>query len=186
MKRKIEEMVQEKADMIKLQRFTDPMKMLQTEVSQIQDNCGEFLWCIKNWEVQNEQFRNGIDKSICSVPFYSHRNGYKMRMMLQFNDVIFGPHFSFYLQILRGEFDNILQWPFRHEVQLDFMNQETDLPVSIKVLKAAENPDDERYKKPTKGENEGIEFGGFYIPSRNAAVTKGNQICIKATTKINP
>jgi len=188
MKRKIEEIVQEKADMSRLQRCKDPMKMLQTEVTQIWDNCGEFLWCIKNWEDQKERLRNGIDKSIYSAPFYSHRNGYKMRLLVEFNFSLFGSRFSLYLQILRGEFDNILLWPFRHEVKFDLMNQETVRPHLSWTLKAAENPDDDGWKKPTIEKNKAIYFNWFFLShvSGNTPVTKDNQICIKAEPKLNP
>jgi len=182
---KIEEMAQEKADMTKLQRCTGEMEMLQTEVTQIRDiqNRGEFLWCIGNWEDKWKQF-TGIDKFIYSDPFYSHRNGYKMRLQMKLTN----SHLSLQLQILRGEFDNILQWPFRHEIKLDLMNQETGLPHYSWTLKTAGNPNDERWKKPTTGENKGIWFYYFGLSylSSNTALTKGNQICFRVTPKINP
>ena len=98
-KTKIEEMSQEKADMTKLQRCTDEMKMLQRQVTQMQDNCGEFLWCIDNWEDKLVRCHKGIYKFICSDHFFSHRNGYKMRLWLEFDN----PHLYLDLQILRGK-----------------------------------------------------------------------------------
>jgi len=183
MKTKIEEMAKGMADMTKLQRCTGEMKMLQTEVTQIRDNCGEFLWCIDNWQYKIELGRKGINKIIYSNPFYSHRNGYRMRLRLEFgSDNLF-----LYLQILRCEFDSILQWPFRHEVEFELMNQETGRPHDSLTLNAAANTDDERWKKPTKEQNEGFLF--YYVImsylSSNPALFKGNQIT-RTITKINP
>jgi len=186
MKMKIEEISQEKADLTKLQRCTDEMEMLLAEVIQTRDiqNCGEFLWCIDNWKDKLERGRNGINKFICSDPFYSHRNGYKMRLRLGFGI----SSLYLYLQILRGEFDNILQWPFRHEVKFDLINQETGLPHSSRILKTTGNPNWDGWKKPTTGENEGIGFHFGYLPNlfRNTAVSKDNQILFSATPKISP
>ena len=181
----IKEMAIEKADIMELQRCTDELGMLQTEVTRIRDNCGEFLWCIGNWEDKRKRLWKGIDKFICSDPFYSHRNGYKMRLRVEF----YNSRLYLYLQILRGEFDNILQWPFWHEVKLDLMNQETGLHCTNWTLKAAGDPNDERRKKPITGENEGSGFYyGFDLPdlSLNPALLKGSQICIRAIPKINP
>jgi len=183
MKMDIKEIIQEKADMTK---FIDEMKILQTEVTRIRDiqNCGEFLWCIDNWEDKLERGRNGIDKFINSNPFYSHRNGYKMRLRLEFYNV----DLYLYLQILRGEFDNILKWPFMHEVEFDFLNQETGLPQFSKTLKAVEYANKDIWKKPRKKENDGLRFYVVHQSylSKNPAVSIGNQISFRVMTKINP
>jgi len=181
LKTKIEEMDLKNVDMAKL-RCQDPTKMLQTEVNQIQNNCGEFLWCIDNWENKLARSRNGIEISVFSDPFYSHRNGYKMCLRLEFGNV----NLFLDLQILRGEFDNNLQWPFQHEVIFDLLNQETGLPHVSRVVKARKDPRNYVWKKPTKEKNKGIWFyfvdlSDLYL---NAALSKGNQIWIRATTKI--
>ena len=190
MKREIEEMTQENADTTKLQQCKDPMKKLQMDVTQIQDSCGKFLWYIDNWEDKVERGRKRIEKSISSDPFYSHKNGYKLRLRLEFGVNLFGnDHFSLRLHILRGEFDNILQWPFRHEVKFDLLNQETGLPHSSWVLKATDNQNWNGWKMPSKEENEGIWFNWFiYLSDLQLypAVCQGNQICIKATPNITP
>jgi len=181
-------MSKEKADSIKMQRCEDAMKMLQTEVTQIRDNCCEFLWCIDNWQVKMEHARNGIDKSICSDPFYSHRNGYKMCMQLDFGVDLFGDaRLSLHLHILRSELDNILEWPFRHEITFELLNQETRLPHFSTIVKASDNPNSVKWKKPTKEKNPGIYFNWFISVSElssTAALCKDNQMCIKVSPKI--
>ena len=176
----------------KSQQNENTMKILENKLIQLQvnRNCGEFLWCIQNWNEKIDWARRGIDTFIYSDPFYSHRNGYKMRLLF-FPDgdgTGEGTHLSLYISIIQGEFDNILQWPFRHEVKFDLINQETGLPHSSRILKTTGNPNWDGWKKPTTGENEGIGFHFGYLPNlfRNTAVSKDNQILFSATPKISP
>jgi len=55
-----------------------------------------------------------------SPPFYSHAGGYKMCIVIFANGygVAKGTHLSLYIGIMRGEYDDQLQWPFKGKVTI--------------------------------------------------------------------
>ena len=67
----------------------------------------------------------GPNVSISSQQFYSSRYGYKMclRLFLQGRGRDCGHYLSLALMLMRGEYDNILSWPFPFQVKLSLINQ---------------------------------------------------------------
>ena len=62
--------------------------------------------------------------SYFSKPFYSHPGGYKMYVKISFVDFVYiGEYMSLFVYILRGEFDEELQWPFDGEVTIQLYNR---------------------------------------------------------------
>ena len=61
----------------------------------------------------------------CSPSFYSHVGGYKMRLVLNANGWGSGEgtHVGVGVKMMRGEFDDRLQWPFKGEVKVQLINQ---------------------------------------------------------------
>ena len=91
----------------------------------------------------------------CSPPFYSHPRGYKMGLKLYINGRNEGvnTHMSVYVRILQGEFDYLLDWPFRKTIY-------------VKVIDANDQAE------PHTGE---IKFDGEIIPSSGPQVKKGDK-----------
>ena len=60
-----------------------------------------------------------------SPPFYAHFEGYKMYLEIDANGYNEGEgtYVSVYISLMRGEFDDQLQWPFRGNVTIHFLNQ---------------------------------------------------------------
>ena len=63
----------------------------------------------------------------CSTPFYSAR-GYKMRLQVYANGHKkgTGTHVSVFVQIIQGEYDNILTWPYTGTVTFEIINCKGD------------------------------------------------------------
>ena len=63
-----------------------------------------------------------------SEPFYSHPGGYKMAIKIYPNGRGYrkGTHLSLYVDIIRGEFDDKLRWPFDGEVTVQAYNRTTE------------------------------------------------------------
>ena len=61
-------------------------------------------------------------------PFYSHIGGYRMCMSLDVNgsDECEGTHVSLYVNLMKGEYDNNLHWPFKGVVVVQLLNQRKD------------------------------------------------------------
>ena len=64
-----------------------------------------------------------------SPPFYSYIRGYKMCISVYANGCGAGEgtHLSVYLNMMRGEYDDNLEWPFRGEVTVQLLNQRNDV-----------------------------------------------------------
>ena len=63
-----------------------------------------------------------------SPPFYTHTHGYKLCIKVSANGLHDGKgtHVSIYLRIMRGEYDDDLQWPFQGCVSFQLLNQLED------------------------------------------------------------
>ena len=87
---------------------------------------GTFIWKIP--EVQRRRFeaRTGRTSSLYSAPFYTSRHGYKMclRLYMDGDGSGKGTHLSFFLTLMRGEYDALLTWPFRQTVTLILIDQD--------------------------------------------------------------
>jgi hypothetical protein len=86
---------------------------------------GTMIWKIPQFSQRKADAENGKYTSIFSLPFYSGKYGYKMCLHLYImgDGIGKGTHLSLFFVVMRGEFDNILQWPFTHKVTFKLINQ---------------------------------------------------------------
>ena len=63
-----------------------------------------------------------------SSPFYTHNRGYKFRLNVfpNGNGRGRGSHLSVYGQLMRGEYDNELEWPFEGDIRVELLNWRAD------------------------------------------------------------
>ena len=63
-----------------------------------------------------------------SSPFYTHNRGYKFRLQVypNGNGTGRGSHLSVYAQLMRGEYDNKLEWPFEGGIRVELLNWRED------------------------------------------------------------
>ena len=63
-----------------------------------------------------------------SSPFYTHNRGYKFRLQVYPNGhgKGRGSHLSVYAQLMRGEYDNELEWPFEGDIRVKLLNWTED------------------------------------------------------------
>ncbi|XP_033736048.1 TNF receptor-associated factor 3-like isoform X3 [Pecten maximus] len=87
----------------------------------IANHTGVFIWKLQNYSDKRKQTDHGIN----SPPFYSSCYGYKIcgRVYLNGDGLGQGTHLSFFVAIMKGEFDAVLPWPFRQRVTLTLMDQ---------------------------------------------------------------
>ena len=70
-----------------------------------------------------------LKKKACFyLPFYTHNRGYKFRLNVYPNgiDTGRGSHISVAAQLMRGEYDNELEWPFEGDIRVELLNWEAD------------------------------------------------------------
>ncbi|CAF3526378.1 unnamed protein product [Rotaria sp. Silwood1] len=81
------------------------------------------------WEVSNiSNLKNNVafdeQKSIYSSSFYSFPNGYKisLRLFLNGDTKARGTYMSLYFALMRGNYDNVLRWPFQFKVTFTLLS----------------------------------------------------------------
>jgi len=86
---------------------------------------GRYIWKIPEVARRSREARDGKTLSLYSAPFYTSRHGYRMclRLYLNGDGTGKGTHLSYFLTIMRGEFDALLQWPFQQVVRLALRSQ---------------------------------------------------------------
>ena len=124
---------------------------------------GVFTWKIDSYEKRKQDSIIGEPSSIYSTTFYVGRYGYKMRARVYLNGdgKARGSHLSFFITIMRGEFDNILKWPYAQKTTLMLLDQSGNKSHVVETFKP--NGATDCFKKPQTSMN--LSAGSiFFIP----------------------
>ena len=73
--------------------------------------------------------RKADSEEWCSEPFYTHPGGYKMCLRVDangYNMSVRGTHVSVFVNLMKGEYDDQLKWPFRGDITIQLLNQRRD------------------------------------------------------------
>ena len=94
-----------------------------------------------------------------SPAFYSHQGGYKMCLRVYTNGCtdVRGTHLSCYVYLMRGDYDDGLEWPFRGTIHIQILNQLKD--------------DQHHSEKITFSSRETKNFNSRVLPDRSMGVT---------------
>ena len=107
--------------------FQDNFQELSLLVQTLQATSynGQFVWKIPEVARRKDEAISGKTISLYSAPFYTSRFGYKLCLRLYMNGDGSGKgtHLSFFLTIMKGEYDALLQWPFNQMVTLMLLDQ---------------------------------------------------------------
>ena len=125
----------------KLQPLTDALVKTESAILQLQDGLSEvslllqtlqaasydgtFIWKIPEVTRRRQEARTGKTVSLYSAPFYTSRHGYKacLRLYMNGDGAGKGTHLSFFITLMRGEYDALLPWPLRQSVTLTLVDQ---------------------------------------------------------------
>ena len=104
--------------------FSELALMVQTLQATSYD--GSFIWKIPEIQRRRHEAKIGKTISLYSAPFYTSRQGYKacLRLYMDGDGCGKNTHLSFFLTLMKGEYDTLLQWPFRHTVTLTLLDQD--------------------------------------------------------------
>ena len=86
---------------------------------------GQFIWKIPDLKRRKEEAITSKTVSLYSAPFFTSRFGYKLCLRLYLDGDGSGrhTHISFFLTIMKGEYDALLPWPFSQMVTLTLFDQ---------------------------------------------------------------
>ena len=107
---------------------------------------GRIMTCLEQHKIDSDQWY--------SLPFYTHPQGYKMclRVDANGNGEGKGTHVSVSVYLMRGEFDDILKWPFRGHVVIQLCNQLRDKYHRGLTIDFSETTDPRIISRVTSGE----------------------------------
>ena len=85
---------------------------------------GTLIWKIRDYKRRKQDAVTGRTLSLYSQPFYTSRFGYKMcaRVYLNGDGMGKGTHMSLFFVIMKGDYDELLPWPFRQKVSLTLLD----------------------------------------------------------------
>uniref|UniRef100_A0A9L0S678 TNF receptor-associated factor n=1 Tax=Equus caballus TaxID=9796 RepID=A0A9L0S678_HORSE len=109
---------------------------------------GKLIWKVTDYKMKKREALEGHTVSIFSQPFYTSRCGYRLcaRAYLNGDGSGKGTHLSLYFVVMRGEFDSLLQWPFRQRVTLMLLDQSGKKNHIMETFKA--DPNSSSFKRP--------------------------------------
>ncbi|XP_063050662.1 TNF receptor-associated factor 1 [Engraulis encrasicolus] len=100
---------------------------LQLRVNALQEVSydGTFLWRVADINSKLQEAATGQRSNLYSPAFYTSRYGFKVRLRVYLNGdgVGKGTHISLFFVIMKGEYDALLNWPFRHKVTFFLIDQ---------------------------------------------------------------
>ncbi|XP_038601341.1 TNF receptor-associated factor 1-like [Tachyglossus aculeatus] len=95
------------------------------QFSELASYDGIYLWKITDFSRKCRESLCGRTTSLFSPVFYTARYGYKvcLRVYLNGDGTGKGTHISLFFVIMKGEYDSLLQWPFRNKVTFMLLDQ---------------------------------------------------------------
>ncbi|KAL4630031.1 TNF receptor-associated factor 1 isoform X1 [Arapaima gigas] len=86
---------------------------------------GTLLWKVCNLSQKMKEAASGRRNNHYSPAFYTARYGFKvcMRLYLNGDGVGKGTHISLFFVVMKGEYDALLSWPFKHKVTFFLLDQ---------------------------------------------------------------
>ena len=111
-------------DQRRKEQLEEEVFLLKTRISELVAD-GTLLWKIPDISRKRIEAIEKRITSICSPPFYTGRNGYKMciKAYLNGDGKGYNTHVSLYFIIMEGENDAVLKWPFDYKVSLILVDQ---------------------------------------------------------------
>ena len=114
--------------------------------------------------IENFKQKMELEKTT-GEPIYSEPHvikGYKMRLQVYLNGLFGqGKQLSLYFQLMKGRFDDCLDWPFTKTIEMTFLHPEKKA-THKGILKSTINPDDiHSFGKPYFDANESIGYTEF-------------------------
>ena len=119
-----EEIVKLRASLTELQRNFSELSRTLNLLRAITSYDGNFIWKVTEVDRSVELLRTGRVLSLQSIPFYTSRFGYKMCLEMCIDGSGTGQSLSLFINLVSGEFDALLKWPFHQRATLVLLDQE--------------------------------------------------------------
>ena len=116
-------MIATQASIAEINRIYD--EDISVDLQTLQASNGKYIWKIPDITRRRRDAVMGKTVSLYSAPFYTDRFRYRtcLRVYLDGDGNGKGCYISFFLTIMKGEYDALLEWPFQLTVTLTMINQ---------------------------------------------------------------
>ena len=148
---------------------------------------GTFIWRITSYKAKYIEALYKNCKELTSQPFCTSQFGYKaaLSVFLNGNGPGEGKYLSVYIKLLPGEYDNILEWPFRLPVSFTVYDQHNEADLRANLAESfLPDPSWKHFQKPVKDE-ESLGFGYPKFVSHDILKTRNyirdDSIIVRAT-----
>ena len=114
---------------------------------------GSYYWKITEYARRSHEAQLGTTTVLHSPGFYSSFRGYKMCLRVNLNGVESGlrTHLSLFVHLMRGEFDDMLPWPFTGKITLSIVDQSDESKHIEETLEGDESI--AAFHRPTSSRN---------------------------------
>ena len=116
-------------------------------IQRLASDNGKYIWKIPEIIRRRRDAVMGKTVSLYSAPFYTDRFGYRMclRAYLDGDGSGKGRYISYFITIMKGEYDALLEWPFQLTVTLTMINQKGNGNI---VQSFKPNPNSDSFHRP--------------------------------------
>ena len=138
-------------DSRKVKDLTDSLNNLESRLCN-----GVFYWRLRGYSDMVREAERGETSVRHSKGFYTEFYGYKLclRVNINVSESSHSSHVSLFVHFLKGEFDDILEWPFNGKITITIMDQNNDCskrkPISETLLS---KPDLAAFHRPRTHRN---------------------------------
>lgn len=89
---------------------------------------GTFIWQIPNFRFHRRLAIEGSMTALHSPEIYTSLYGYKLSVRINLNsvDAGLGKHIALFVHMMKGDYDDILKWPFTGKVNLSILDQSSE------------------------------------------------------------
>ena len=125
----------------------------------------EHTWKISDFSEILRQAKSGERTIIDSTPFYTGEYGYKFKIRLYPNGIGMGKntHLSVFFILMKGDYDDILPWPFQKKVTFILFDQQEVVSATEEPTKS---PKDITWQKPLTRNNIGKGVTKFVLQEK--------------------
>ncbi|XP_018545111.1 TNF receptor-associated factor 5 [Lates calcarifer] len=143
---------------------------------------GKMIWKIQDFRKRRDAEAGGQQPCLSSMPFHTGRCGYKMAIKAYLNGdgEGRGTHLSLYVVLMPGDFDALLQWPFKQTVTLSVLDQSG--AGNHRSLSFRPDPVSKSFQQPAADSVSNVAVGFSCFISLNKLETPQNAVYVKEDT----
>ena len=151
------------------------VKKLEERIDALENKTGVYLWKIRGFHELLRQARAGHKDEIKSAPFYTSKFGYKVRMTLCPNGYGEGEntHLSIFIYIMKGNYDSILEWPFRKRITFTLIDQKENPGDRDNISSTLEKECRDDWNSRPKEKENGVSMGFHKFVSHDKLMKSG-------------